>query len=74
MGLAITAAAIFVLCLIAAGLMKHAEARGDTTALQNRLEASRDSQLQDDQGHYVPDPAEDTTSEDYINLEQHWNP
>lgn len=74
MGLAITAAAVLVLCIIAAGLVKHAEARGDTVALQNRLEASRDSQLQDDQGHFVPDPAEDTTSEDFINLEQHWSP
>lgn len=74
MGFAITAAAILVLCLIVAGLVKHAKAQGDTIALQNRLEASRDSQLQDDRGHYVPDPAEDTASEDFINLEQHWNP
>jgi len=74
MGFAITAAAILVLCLIAAGLVKHAEARGDTIALQNRLEASRDSQLQDNQGQYEPHPAaEYTASEDFINLEQHWH-
>ena len=73
MGFAITAAAILVLCLIvAAGRVKHAEAQGDTIALQNRLEASRDSQLQDNQGQYEPHPAEDTGSEDFINLEQHW--
>jgi hypothetical protein len=72
MGFAITAAAILVLCLIAAGLVKHAEARGDTIARQNPLEASRDSQLQDNQGQYEPHPAEDTGSEDFINLEQHW--
>jgi hypothetical protein len=70
-GLAITAAAILVLCLIVAGLVKHADARGDTIAIQNRLEASRDSQLQDNQGQYVPHPAKDTASEDFINLEQH---
>lgn len=74
MGLAITAAAVLVLCIIAAGLVKHAEARGDTVALQNRLEASRDSQLQDQHGHYVPDLPEDSRSEDFINLEQHWSP
>jgi hypothetical protein len=74
MGLVITAAAILVLCLIAAGLVKHADARGDTIAIQNRLEASRDCQLQDNQGEYVPHPAEDTASEDFINLEQHWGP
>ena len=73
MGLAITAAVIFVLCLIAAGPAKPAE-QGDVIALQNRLEASRDSQLHDDHGHFVPDSAEDRTSEDFINLEQHWNP
>lgn len=74
MGFAITAAAILVLCFIAAGLVKYAEAQGDTIALQNRLEASRDSQLQDNQGLYGPHPAEDTGSEDFINLEQHWGP
>jgi len=75
MGIAITAAVILVLCgLIAAGLVKHVDARGETIALQNRLEASRDSQLQDNEGQYVPHPVEDTASEDFINLEQHWAP
>lgn len=73
MGLAITAVAIVAVCLIAA-LLKRAESHDETVALQNRLEASRDSQLQDYQEHYVPDPVEDSASEDFINLEQHWNP
>lgn len=73
MGLVITAAAILVLCVIAAGLAKHAEAQGDTIALQNRLEP-HESQLQGDQGRHVLDPAEDTSSEDFINLEQQWSP
>ena len=74
MGFVIAAAAILALCLIVAGLVKHADARGDAIAIQNRLEASRDSQLQDNQGQYVPHPAEDTASEDFVNLEQHWGP